>query len=393
MSLVSLRLRQGVTEAAGRVQATVSAGSRVGGTLVLTLLLAGCGTAEKMSPVEWWHNLEGGPIAQDRPPPPAADAPYPNLSTVPPRPPAPDPAARAKLTSGLVADRTNAQYAASLAPLPAQPMPRPRPAPLPPQPAGDDISTASLPAATAPKLPMSGPPRPALSGPPQPPLPNVPMTPVKAAPTATVEQAPLAAPIPDPPLAPPAPATFSPPPAPATFTPPPAPAAVSSAPGDAKRSGTARIDAPQAEATPAAPLSGLPPVPSVPPPPAALPGLPAGTLPTPPPVAPPPPPPPKAAPSGAPVLVAFPPGSSTLPVESLVSLKLLARSRGDASIVIVGYGDTTSADATAQSAAMPLALARARAIAANLLAAGVPAGSLRITAEAQGQGGAARLTN
>jgi outer membrane protein OmpA-like peptidoglycan-associated protein len=338
----------------------------VAATVLLTGLLAGCGTAEKMSPVEWWHSLEGGPIAQDRPPPPAADAPYPNLSTVPPRPPAPDKAALATLAGGLVADRTNAQYAASLAPLPSQPTP-PRPAPLPPKPTGDSISTASLPAAS-PRLP--------LSGPPQPPLPNTPMTPVKAAPVAKVEQAPLASPIPDPPAA------------------PPAPAAVSTTPGDTRLSGTARIDAPQAAATPAAPLSSLPPVPSAPPAPAALPGLPAGTLPTPPPsTPPPPPPPPKAAPAGSPVLVAFPPGSSTLPVESLVGLKLLARSRGDASVVIVGYGDTNAADAAAQSAAMPLALARARAIAANLLAAGVPAASLRITAEAQGQGGAARLTN
>ena len=77
----------------------------------------------------------------------------------------------------------------------------------------------------------------------------------------------------------------------------------------------------------------------------------------------------------------------------MVSLKILTRNRGDASVVITGYGDTAATDAATQSAAMPLALARARAIAANLLAAGVPAGALKITAQAQGQGGAARLTN
>jgi outer membrane protein OmpA-like peptidoglycan-associated protein len=370
MSLVSLCLRLGVTEATGAVQATVSAGRAAGrrgaAALALAGLLGGCGFPKDVNPVTWWHNLEGGPIAAQRPPPPNATAPYPNLATVPPAPPPVDAAALKTMTDGLVADRANAEYAASLAPLPANPVP-PRPAPVPPAPTGDDVSGATLPAVTA---------KPALSGPPQPPPQNGPMTKVKAAPVAKVEQAPLASPIPNPPEAPPAPAQVG---------------SVSAAP---KLTGTALIDAPQAQATPAAPLASLPPVPAAPPPPAALPGLPTSTLPTPAPVAPPPPPaPPKPAPADAPVLIAFPPGSSTLPVDALVSLKLLARQRGDNGIVITGYGDTDSADAVAQSAAMPLALARARAIAANLLAAGVPAPALRVTAQAQGQGGAARLTN
>src|SRR5262249_55134774 len=47
------------------------------------LALAGCSS---MDPVNWWHSLEGGRIAEERPPPPNADAPYPNLSEVPSRP-------------------------------------------------------------------------------------------------------------------------------------------------------------------------------------------------------------------------------------------------------------------------------------------------------------------
>jgi outer membrane protein OmpA-like peptidoglycan-associated protein len=108
---------------------------------------------------------------------------------------------------------------------------------------------------------------------------------------------------------------------------------------------------------------------------------------------PPPPPPPPPAPSGAPILVAFPPGSSALPVESLASLKLLSRQRGAATITVTGYGDATSTDAAAQASAVPLALARARAVAGNLLSSGVPSSSIHINAEAQGRGAAARLTN
>jgi outer membrane protein OmpA-like peptidoglycan-associated protein len=97
--------------------------------------------------------------------------------------------------------------------------------------------------------------------------------------------------------------------------------------------------------------------------------------------------------SGAPVAVAFPPGSAVLPTSAFAALKALALRRADAPIAVTGYGDATSSDAAAQSAALPLALARARAIAANLLAAGVPANAIRINATATGSGGSAQLGN
>src|SRR5690348_8595693 len=65
------------------------------------LLAAGCGPRGTINPVQWWHGLQGGAIAQHRPPPPNADAPYPNLGSIPPKPEMPDPAARQRIASAL----------------------------------------------------------------------------------------------------------------------------------------------------------------------------------------------------------------------------------------------------------------------------------------------------
>ncbi len=45
--------------------------------LVAPLLLARCGPAHDPldTPIAWWHNLQGGVIAEQRPPPPGVDAP------------------------------------------------------------------------------------------------------------------------------------------------------------------------------------------------------------------------------------------------------------------------------------------------------------------------------
>ncbi|MDQ2764521.1 MAG: hypothetical protein M3Y22_13905, partial [Pseudomonadota bacterium] len=80
-------------------------------------LLGGCSTLSSVNPVNWWHRQEGGKIAQDRPAPPGADQPYPNIASVPAKPAPPDAAALKKLTDSLIADRTNAQHAAEAAPL------------------------------------------------------------------------------------------------------------------------------------------------------------------------------------------------------------------------------------------------------------------------------------
>jgi len=43
----------------------------------LALWLAGCSSfPSSMNPVSWWHDLQGGKIAEERPPPPGADQPY-----------------------------------------------------------------------------------------------------------------------------------------------------------------------------------------------------------------------------------------------------------------------------------------------------------------------------
>src|SRR4051794_28877505 len=85
---------------------------------LIALLLSGCSSfPSSMNPVSWWHDLQGGKIAEERPPPPGADQPYPNLASVPPKPTEPDRAALANVASALVADRTNAQHLAAAAPL------------------------------------------------------------------------------------------------------------------------------------------------------------------------------------------------------------------------------------------------------------------------------------
>ena len=48
------------------------------------LLVSGCSSGPSLNPVTWWHDLQGGKIAEQRPPPPGADEPYPNLASVPP---------------------------------------------------------------------------------------------------------------------------------------------------------------------------------------------------------------------------------------------------------------------------------------------------------------------
>ena len=80
-------------------------------------LLAGCSTISSMDPINWWHQQQGGKIAKERPAPPGANQPYPNMATVPAKPTPPNQEEMKKLTDSLVADRTNAQHAAQAAPL------------------------------------------------------------------------------------------------------------------------------------------------------------------------------------------------------------------------------------------------------------------------------------
>ncbi|MGH7117530.1 MAG: hypothetical protein ACREFP_00800 [Acetobacteraceae bacterium] len=181
--------------------------------IVLLCTLSACAQAPAaINPVSWWHDLEGGPIAQQRRAPPGATAPYPNLANVPTKPtflPAPE---RARISAALLADRTRTEQQAVLEPLPnpqtpgaptnatsAQPV-----APATASPAAQPAASASFPAATR---PPAAPP-PAAMPPPEP---------------ATVQAA--TATLPSVPLAPPPPPTLAgiglpgPPPPPFTASP------------------------------------------------------------------------------------------------------------------------------------------------------------------------------
>ena len=84
-------------------------------------------------------------------------------------------------------------------------------------------------------------------------------------------------------------------------------------------------------------------------------------------------------------------GSAELQAFAADTLKQLAARRGNGIIAVTGYGDATSDDPTTQSAALTLGLTRAKAMAAALTSAGVPASAVQVDAAAIGRGGAARL--
>lgn len=313
-------------------------------TLVIaTCLLAGCSTLGAMNPVTWWHKEQGGKIAEDRPPPPGTDDPYPNMSTVPAKPTPPDPAAMKTLTDSLVADRTNAQHAAQAAPLadPSSPVASPSlfgvgTAPPPPSATtasstapgtGPNTASASLSAVTAPPAPAVVP---------QPPVP---------VPRKAVESAPLETPRATTPTA-------------ATL--------------------------PQAGPAPAvATASAQPALPTEPPPRPA-----AAGQPSPPPVVPAPMPSPQ---TGVAASVVFVEGSSSLSEPATDEVKAFAAKRGNGVIVVTGFGDAAASDAAAQSAALTLGLSRAQVVSDTLKAAGVPPAAVRVNAEASGRGAALRL--
>jgi outer membrane protein OmpA-like peptidoglycan-associated protein len=335
------------------------------------ILLGGCSSVPSaINPVSWWHSLQGGAIAEQRPPPPGATDPYPNLASVPPAPPQPDRAALNQITDQLIADRTNAQHEAAAAPLADPSSPSASPALFgsgttpPPGPPGQTPKPgAAAPSAASSTAPATGPvPAGTASGPasepvasasmpaaPAPAPPPAPAAPPARAPVGTVNSAPLA-----PPAAPPAGAANDAPLAPPGNTP----------------AETAPL--PQIAAAP-------PPAPNVPG--FAVPAAAATATPTPPP----------ATMAGDAVTVPFADGSALLPPSASAPLKQLAAKRGAATISVVGYGEASGATPDAQSTALTLGLARAQAMAAVLTASGVPAGAVQIDAQAIGHGGSARL--
>lgn len=72
-------------------------------------------------PVAWLHHLEGGHIAQNVPPPPGANDPFPNFSMIPPPPVLPDRAARQREMTELLAQRDQAVNSIAADPVPEIP--------------------------------------------------------------------------------------------------------------------------------------------------------------------------------------------------------------------------------------------------------------------------------
>ncbi len=358
-----------------RLIATVPVATVLAGSLSACSALPG-----SYNPVEWWRGLQGGAIAEQRPPPPGADQPYPNLASVPSRPAPPDMKLHQQIADALATDRATARRDAEAAPLRAPTRngaaattgsPLAFAGGSPPQPpaaAPADTASASLAAATAPPAPPA------------------------ATPTGTTPPTTAAAPAP---AAPPVSVAAS-------------PAVSGAAPGAGKTTGAGSNPVPadqggQASLAPpasaddaqAAP-NGMPAFAAAPPAPPRLPGAPSAnnagrsaSVDAAPPAAPPAPAEPRQV--GDTVPIAFPAGSADLPADGATALRKLAAGRHNAAVMVSGFGEAASPDPRAQSGALTLALNRAEAMAAALSRAGVPAGSVRVDAQAAGRGGAARL--
>ncbi len=317
--------------------------------------LAGCSAVPNLV-----HRAEGGQIAKPRQPPPGLTQPYPNLATVPARPPAPDQKALEAISQSLIADRNNASHLVL---------------PPPPDPSSPAASPSLFGVGTVPPPPPPGSPSATLAA-------------AEAAPAqATSASAPASTP------APTAPAPAHP-----AAVPAPTPSrSVASTPlgPDVNPTGPANVQVPPGPPAPPRLASIAPPLGA---PPGATPPVPAAATPParPAPAASPPPPRIAAAPAlpanpATTVDVPFPPTSAVLPAASASALRTLAQRRGNRVIAVVGHGDAESTDPAVQSQAVSLGLQRAQAIAQALAADGVPEAAVRLDASANGRGGSARL--
>ncbi|MGI3778678.1 MAG: hypothetical protein ACRYGC_15420 [Janthinobacterium lividum] len=366
-------------------------GRALGAVLAAVVALGGCGSRRVAldAPVQWWHDLEGGTIAQQRPPPPGVGQPYPRIGTVPARPVLPDAAARIGETDRLAAQREQAERALTRTPLPA-----------PGTATAQALASEGVVPAVA--APAGAPPAGGTAA--------VPASAPAATPgaTAAAGTAPAGAA---------APAAADPNLASATLD-----AAVAAPAAPAARARAAPPAAPSQRATPqelaalqdSAPAAGaplvaagqtadagvmLPPVAAEPPPAPSFEVAVAGAPPSGVAVDAPPPaarePLSRATPleplsrRGTPVR--FQPGSALLLPDQAGVLRALAERRGRAPVSVTGYGDAGADTPDAQSDALSLGLQRAQAMSAVLGTYGVPAGDIRIAAEAFGRGGTVRL--
>ena len=95
--------------------------------------------------------------------------------------------------------------------------------------------------------------------------------------------------------------------------------------------------------------------------------------------------------SGTSATIVFVERASNLSPPAADEVKAFAAKRGKGTISITGYGDSTSSDPDAQSAALNLGLSRAQSIVDVLKAAGVPGTAIRVSAEASGRGASLQL--
>ncbi len=198
--------------------------------------LAGCsGRTPIDTGADLFHGLEGGAIADQRPPPPGADAPYPHMSSIPSRPAAPDVAAQQRIADQLASQRDAATTAAASSPLTAPPPPpaTPKP-PAAPDPNANRVVVDAV--ASPPAVPAAPPPV-APSG-----IDSVPSVPAAVA----------SGPVPSLAATPPAPAVGF-----GVVPPPPAPPAAAIVPPPAAPAGTVTVAFTPGSATlpPSAPLN------------------------------------------------------------------------------------------------------------------------------------------
>ena len=333
--------------------------------LCAALLLCGCSAVQRLNdskltsetPVDWWHDLQGGRIAQDRPPPPGVDDPYPNLASVPARPTPTDAVTRRALSAQLAEERDRTQRAAARDPI---------------TPAGAPAALAAAKAAGTPPAEVA---RPAAAPTVNTAVGSAPGGPGPAG-TATARAA-APAPAPD---DEPSKAVFEAASAPPARRGPGSAGPESAGPGALAGGAATASGGPGARPAGAALASGpLPELPAGAPPIPRLPGLPATTF---------APPTPKALPVA---VIAFSRGSAALPDSADPALRALAGLRAGGGVVVQAGGDADGAGPAQQAAAVPLGLARAGAIRGALVTAGVPASAIRVEAAGLGRTGSARL--
>jgi len=154
--------------------------------LLVTILISACTKIVQPSdskltldtPIGWWHDLQGGKIAEVRPPPPGVDDPYPNLGQVPASPVMTDAATRRALAARLASERDRTQReatqdplvlpAAAVAPAKSAVGTAPPPAAPPPDPAASVavLDAATVPAAPPTAAPLAAPAAPTVTAPP-----------------------------------------------------------------------------------------------------------------------------------------------------------------------------------------------------------------------------------